>query len=262
MSLTTRGGPLGSQRPLQVNYRIDGPQQLLFFDAFPRRVRATFAQRTVIDSSRGRLLHESGHLPALYVPDADISTKLLQPSDHTTRCPYKGDASYWSVHAGDRVAANAVWAYPAPFPAADWLRGYRAVYWDAMDAWYDEAEQVYGHLRDPYHRVDARVMGGRVRVLHGDAVLADSTRAKVLSETGLPNRYYLPRADLVEPLRASSTTAVCPYKGTSTYWSTDTLTDVAWSYEEPLADAAGIAGYVCFLHGELSVLHGELSVDA
>lgn len=65
-----------------------------------------------------------------------------------------------------------------------------------MDAWYDEDEEIFGHLRDPYHRVDVRRTSQHVTVAAGDQVQAESTRAKVLSETGLPNRYYIPADDV------------------------------------------------------------------
>jgi len=246
MSLTLPGGPLALERPHDVNYHTDGPERLLFFGDFPRRVRAVFAGQTVVNTRGGRLLHESELLPVLYVPDADISSDLLSGTDLTTRCPFKGEASYWDVRADGRTAENAVWAYPDPLTPASWLRGYKAVSWDAMEAWYDEDEQVFGHLRDPFHRVDVRAASGRVRVLLDGHVLADSTRAKVLSETGPPNRYYLPREDVQAGLLRSETSQVCPYKGTSSYWSTGTQTNIAWSYEEPLDDAARVARHVSF----------------
>ena len=246
MSLTLRPGPLSSPPPADVNYRVEGPERLLYFGSFPRRVRATFAGQTVVDTRHGRLLHESKLLPVLYVPDAEIDAGLLHRTGHTTHCPYKGDASYWSVKVGARTAENAVWAYPDPLSSARWLQRYKAVFWDAMDAWYDEEEQVFGHLRDPFHRLDVRAASGRVRVVLEDRLVADSTRARVLSETGLPNRYYLPREDVRVSLHASDTATVCPYKGAASYWSTDTQTDVAWAYQEPLEDALKIAGYLCF----------------
>jgi hypothetical protein len=79
---------------------------------------------------------------------------LLEDSAHRTHCPFKRDAAYHSMRVGDRIAEHAVWSYPVPMPGAEWLGGYLAFFWDRMDAWFDEAEQVYGHLRDPYHRVD------------------------------------------------------------------------------------------------------------
>lgn len=251
MGLTLTHGPLAVERPGTVNYRIDGPEHLLFFDQFPRRVRAMLGEDTVADTRHGRLLHESGLLPVLYIPDEDLTFDLLQQTDHTTHCPFKGDAAYWSVRSGEATAENAAWAYPEPLSAASWLRGYKAISWDAMDAWYDEDEEVHGHLRDPYTRVDVRSTSRLVRVLAGDQLLAETTRAKVLSETGLPNRYYVPRDDVRVEVRPSETSMVCPYKGTSSYWSTPGLTDVAWSYEEPLENAFKVAGHLCFLHDDV-----------
>lgn len=103
-----------------------------------------------------------------------------------------GDASY-SLRVNGLVAEDAVWAYPEPKPAAQWLRGYRTLDWEAFDAWFDEDKQVYGRLRDPYHRVDTRQSSRHVRVRLGDRVLAESDRPVLLSETGLPNRWYLCR---------------------------------------------------------------------
>lgn len=253
MGLTMSNGPLSRQDAVVSNYRIDGPEHLLLFDDFPRRVRAVFADVAVLDTTRGRLLHETGSLPMLYVPEDDVTASVLQPTDYVTHCPYKGDATYWTVQVGDRTAQNAVWGHQQPLRSAAWLGGYRAVFWDAMDAWYDEDEQVFGHLRDPYHRVDVREASGRVRVVADGEVLAESTRAKVLSETGLPNRYYLPRDDVHVSLLPSATATVCPYKGTASYWSTPLLDELAWSYEKPLEDSVKISGYLCFLHDGLSV---------
>lgn len=259
MGLTIGRGPLTRAGRAQTNFAVDGPKHLLYYDAFPRRVRAVFGGRPVLDTTRGRLVHETGLLPVLYLPREDVDGSLLHATTHHTHCPFKGDAAYWSVQVGDRTAENAVWSYPEPIESADWLRGYVAFYWDAMDAWYDEREQVFGHLRDPYHRVDVRQASRRVRVTRGEEVIAESADARVLSENGLPNRYYLPRDDVRVELRRSDTSTVCPYKGTASYWSWAGLDDVAWSYEDPLAGMGQIAGRVCFAHDGVVV---ELLDDA
>lgn len=253
MTLTLSHGPLAGGRPDEANYRIEGPEHVLFLDRFPRRVRAELGGRTVFDTRRGRLLHETGYVPVLYVPEDDVDRDLLLPSDHTTHCPFKGDASYWTVQAGGSTAENAAWSYPEPIEGASWLAGHLAFYWHLMDAWYDEAERVHGHLRDPYHRVDARPSSQRVRVSAGDTVLAESDEAMVVSETGLPTMYYLPRGDVREDLRPSDKRTVCPYKGTASYWSSAELDDIGWSFEEPLQDSARFGGYVCFDHGNVTV---------
>ena len=245
MSLTFPGGPLASDPPTSTNYDIDGPKHRLFLHPFPRRVRATFAGETVLDSTRGALLHESNILPRLYVPLEDVRSGLLQRTEHTTHCPFKGDASYWSVRVGEHVAENAVWAYEAPNGEAEWLRGLVSVYPERMDAWFDEDEQVY-RLRDPYHRVDARRSSRGVEVRLDGGVVARSERPVVVHETGVPLRFYIPREDVGAALVASDTTSVCQYKGTASYWSLDGIEDAAWSYEEPLESMLKARGHLCF----------------
>jgi uncharacterized protein (DUF427 family) len=254
MTLTMDTGPLSGRPPGQANYRIEGPAHNLLFTTFPRRVRAVVAGHTVLDTDRGMLLHETGLLPQLYAPEEDLETSVLAPSSHTTHCPFKGDASYRDVLLGDRVAENAVWSYPDPMPASSWLAGYAAMYWRSADSWFDEDEEVFGHLRDPYHRVDARTSSRHVRVLAGSQVLAESTRPLLVSETGLVNRYYLPPEDVrLDLLSRSETVTVCPYKGTSTYWSLGDDVDAGWSYDRPLDDFAKADGYVTFDHPALTV---------
>jgi uncharacterized protein (DUF427 family) len=251
MALTFGDGPLASHPRDTVNYRIDGPAHRLLFDPFPRRVRAVFGGATVLDTTSGMLLHESNLLPQLYLPRSDIRDDLLTPTDRHTHCPFKGDASYWSITVNGRTADNALWSYPDPLPAAAWLRDHVALYWNSMDAWFDEDEEVAGHLRDPYHRVDVRSTRRHVRVVAGDEVIAESRRTVLLSETGLPNRFYLP-ADEVrsELLELSGTHTVCPYKGRASYCSLRTpsgiITDAAWCYPEPLDGVRAIRGHLCF----------------
>ena len=137
------------------------------------------------------LLHETALPPRLYVPEPDLDASAFVPSDHSTHCPFKGDADLPDA-AGRRPARceNALWAYPDPVDDAPWLAGYASLYWEAADAWYDEDELVHG-LTDPFHRVDVRASSRHVQVLAGDTVLAESRAPLVLSETGLPNRFYL-----------------------------------------------------------------------
>lgn len=255
MSLTIGGGPLSAHPPTTVNYRVQGPERALFMHPFPRRVRAERSGRTVLDTDRGFLLHETELLPVLYAPTEDFDRTLLRGSDHTTHCPVKGDAVYWSLVAGDTVP-NAVWAYPTPVSGAEWLSGLAAMRWDAADAWYDEEEQVHGHLRDPYHRVDVRLSGNLVRVSTRDETAALTGQPKVLSETGLPNRFYIPRGDITDGILApSATRAHCPYKGEAHYFDVHLggreLADAAWHFPAPLKDGRDVRDHVCFQHTEL-----------
>ncbi len=258
MSLTLGDGPLVAGDPPPSNYAIDGPAHRILWGKFPRRVRGELAGTTVFDTTAGRLLHESQIRPVLYVPEADVATELLEPTDTHTHCPFKGDASYWSVRVGDRVSVDAAWAYPEPLESASWLVGHFAFYWDRLDAWFDEDEQVRVGLRDPFHRVDVRPSSRRVRFTAGGETIAESAAPMVLSETGVPNRFYLPpgdvRQELLEPSEASTH---CPYKGDASYWSVrvggELLEDAAWSFREPFDDAIRVAGLISFLHDEIDV---------
>lgn len=253
MTLTFANGPLAAGAPSTVNYEIHGPPHKILFSAFPRRVRATFAGETVLDTDRGMLLHESNILPVLYVPEEDVRAGLLQRTDHSTHCPFKGDASYWSISVGGRTSENAAWGYEAPNEDVPWLKGYLAMYWDRLDRWFDEDEEVFGHLRDPYHRIDVRPSSRRVRVAIGGTEVADTGSAQVLSEGGFPNRYYIPAVDVrVDMFVPSDAASHCPYKGDARYWSRGgdaPAPDVAWSYPEPFDGALRIADHWCF-HGD------------
>ena len=263
MGLTFSDGPLSPHPPRTVNYALTGPAHKLLMQPFPRRVRAEFAGRTVIDTRRGALLHESAILPQLYVPEQDVDTTAFVPTDHTTHCPFKGDASYRSLVVGERTVENALWAYPAPLEPASWLAGYAALHWSAADTWYDEDEQVPFHLPDPYHRVDIRRSGRHVQVYAGAVLVAESRAPLLLSETGLPNRFYLATDEVVLPLAPTATHTGCPYKGEASYWTVDlpdggVLVDAAWGYPKPLPESAAIAGRIAFLHDGLrTVVDGE-----
>ena len=162
------------------------------------------------------------------------------------------------MRIGDRVLENAVWTYEDPLPAASWLRGYAALYWNRADAWFVEEEPVLGHLRDPYHRVDVHESSRPVTVTAGGVVVARTERPKLLFETGLARGSTCraptsPRARS----RAAEKRTVCPYKGEATYWSVAGIDDAAWSYETPLAEAAGIQGHVSFDAEGVTVELGE-----
>lgn len=112
MGLTRRDGPLAARPLATVNYRLDGPAHKLLMYPYPRRIRAEFAGRTVLDSRRAVLLYETALPPRLYVPESDLDQAAFVPSEHSTHCPFKGDASYFSLKSGPE---NAVWSYEQPY---------------------------------------------------------------------------------------------------------------------------------------------------
>jgi uncharacterized protein (DUF427 family) len=257
MSITQSPGPL-SGRPAPANYAIDGPQHKLLLTPLPRRVRAELGGEVVIDTDGAHLLHETGLRPQLYVPLADVRADTLSRTARTTHCPFKGDASYRTVTVGDGVAEDALWVYDQPLEPAAWLSGLAGVYMDRFDRWYDEDDEVTA-FPDPYHRVDIRRTSRRVEVRARGEVVATSERALLLSETGLANRFYLPRGDVAAGLHGpSDTTSFCPYKGVATYWALELadgtpLPDALWSYETPFPECGPITGYVSFWGDDVEV---------
>jgi len=229
-----------------------------------RRVRVLFGGEAVADSSRTLYLFEAGHLPVYYFPRDDVRFDLLEPTSHHTHCPYKGDASYYTVVAGGQRYENAVWAYPDPIDSVPELKDYVAFYWDQADAWYEEDDEVFRHPRDPYHRVDVLNSARHVQVLVGGVLLAESLRPRLLFETGLPPRHYIPLTDVrMDMLRPSETVSHCPYKGSASYWSVDTGTsvhqDIVWMYRTPLPESQKVAGLACFYDEKVDVyLDGKL----
>ena len=257
MTLTLGTGPLATSPTGDTNYEIDGPPHRILVQDHPRRVRIRVADQTIVDTTRGRLLHESNLLPVLYVPLADVDDDVLEPTDHTTHCPFKGDASYWTVRVGDRVEENLAWGYPdqggRDGAFVDGIDGYVAFYLERVDEVLEEDEPVVGHLRDPYHRVDVRRSSRHVVVRVGGRVVADTTAPRAVYETGLPPRFYVPEDDVNADLVDSDTTTTCAYKGVAAYRSLpDGPEDVAFSYPDPLPEGQGLAGHWCFLGDEVA----------
>ncbi len=264
MTLTIGTGPFGDQGDKTFNFQVQAPGgHVLYFEGSPRWVRVVFSGETVASSKRAKLLHESGHLPVYYFPEEDVRMDLLEGSEYTTSCPFKGEASYWSVRVGDKVAENAVWSYPEPVESCPPISGYLGFYWQMMDHWYEEGEEVFVHPRDPYHRIDILESSRHVKVSLNGEVLAETGRPKILFETGLPPRYYIPPEDVREDvLVGSEKTTRCPYKGVASYWSAEVggerVEDLIWSYQDPIPEAAKIDGLLAFFNEKVDLeIDGE-----
>ena len=78
----------------------------------------------------------------------DVRMDLFEPTDHHTHCPYKGDASYWTLRVGDTAAENVMWSYRAPFDESAAIRDHVSFYWNRMDSWWEEDEEIFVHPRD------------------------------------------------------------------------------------------------------------------
>jgi uncharacterized protein (DUF427 family) len=217
----------------------------------PKRVRVVLGGATIADSRRVMYLFESGHLPVYYFPLEDVRTELLVPSETRTHCPLKGEASYWCIQVGGRTSKDAAWSYPSPFPGCPDISRFVAFYWHRVDHWLEEDEEVFVHPRDPYHRIDVLHSSRHVRVVLGGVTVAESRRPRVLFETGLPVRHYIPKLDVrMELLDPSDTMTRCAYKGRASHFHVklgDRLVrDAAWSYPFPNPELFKIQDLICF----------------
>jgi uncharacterized protein (DUF427 family) len=97
------------------------------------RVRVKVGDTIIAQSDRTLTVLETNHMPVTYFPREDVRWAFLEPSSHRTFCPFKGEASYWTIRVGDDVRHDAVWSYQDPFPQVDQLKGYVAFYADRVE---------------------------------------------------------------------------------------------------------------------------------
>ena len=224
-----------------------------------KRVRAYLGGELVADTVRPLLVWEVPYFPTYYLPAGDVRSEMLAPTGASEHSPSRGDALVFTVRTSRAQAPSAARQYPDS-PIEELRKAIR-IDWDAMDAWFEEDEEVYVHPRDPHKRIDVLRSSRHVEVALDGAKLADSVRPVLLFETGLPVRYYLPKTDVhMELLTPSSATSRCPYKGTAEYYSVTvggtTYDDYAWWYRHPVSESAGIEGLVCFYNEKV-----DLTVD-
>jgi uncharacterized protein (DUF427 family) len=251
-------GPLSRHPAGSFNFEPPPPGRALYLEPTPKRIRVQVGGETIADSRRAMLLHESGLQPIYYFPPDDVRTDVLEPSDRHTHCPKKGQASYFTLRVGEHVVENGAWYYPDPIAAAPPIKDLIAFYWDRMDRWLEEDEEVGVHPRDPYHRIDVLQSDRHVRVSLDGRPLAETRRAVALFESNLPPRWYIPREDVSVELEPTDTVTRCPYKGTAGYYSAGGIKDLIWYYEDPLPEAGRIKGLLCFFNEKVDLeLDGE-----
>ncbi len=234
MGLTRGSGPFGEHPAGSFNFDPNPPEHVLYLESTPRRVRVVLAGATVADSTQVRVLHPPGRTPTYLFPSEHVRTELFEPSQRRRVDPGMGAGRTGTCGSGTGMR----WTGRTPGSSHRTVRP------------------------DPYTRIDVLRSSRRVRVRAGDTVVAESTRPRMLLESGLPVRWYLQpedvRTDLLQP---SATTTRCPYKGVAHYWSlrpTDRLEqDIVWSYPEPLHDATGVRGLLCFFNDRVEM---EVSV--
>jgi uncharacterized protein (DUF427 family) len=248
---------------------------VLRYEPTEKRIRGMLGEETVIDSTRAMLAWEPKRIvPTYAVPVDDVDGEIAAaPTDAAAGepdgvpamgAPMLGDRAVldpsipFGVHTAEGQpvqiisrGGRRVEAFRARDPAfADLV----IVDFDAFDAWYEEDERNVGHPRDPFHRIDIVHSSRQVRVELGGETLAESSRPYLLFEPPLPVRYYLPRDDVQgDLLQPSDTRTFCAYKGRASYWSAAGEDDVAWTYTEPLREAAEVTGRVAFFNERVDI---------
>ena len=221
-----------------------------------KRIRIMLGGQVVADTTDAAYVWENPSYPQYYLPLRDVTPGALKETATTSHSPSRGTAVHFSVHGGDRVAQDAAWCYrDSPFEA---LRDRIRFEWGAMDAWFEEDEEVFVHPRSPYTRVDILRASRPVRIEVDGVVVAETTHPTFLFETGLPRRTYIPKLDVrMDLLDPTPSATMCPYKGTARYWSVRTGStvhrDLAWSYDAPFRESAPIAGLVAFYDEKVDV---------
>jgi uncharacterized protein (DUF427 family) len=214
-----------------------------------KRVRAYLGGELVADTIRPLLVWENPYYPQYYFPADDVRAKLIPTGD---------TAFDLELSSGSQVSGVAG-RHPE---VEDAVRFEFA----AMDEWLEEDEPIYVHPRNPYTRVDILASSRHVRVEMDGVTVAESRSPRILFETGLPPRYYLPLPDLRRDLlRPSDSATQCPYKGTAGYWSVDTghrvHKDVVWIYRTPLPESRQIAGLACFYNERVDLYVDDVKQD-
>jgi uncharacterized protein (DUF427 family) len=200
-----------------------------------KRVRTYVGGALIADSTHTLLVWDDRPYPSYFFPTTDVRIDVLRERGI-------------SWQAGK----------------AEELRDYVTFQWSAMDSWFEEDEEVFTHARSPYSRIDILATSRPVRVEREGVVLAESTHAHVLFETGLPARWYIPKVDVnMELLTPTESVTHCPYKGQAEYWSVRVgdkeIPDLAWSYRSPLPESQKVGGMVCFYNERVDLfIDGEL----
>lgn len=259
----------------RVRDLLMGELDALRHEPIDKRIRAKLGAQTVIDSTRAVLVWEPKRVVASYaVPVEDIAGELAAApagdgtsgEDSPIVAPRLGNRPVldpsipFAVHTagGESVTIRdpSGQHVAAAFRLDDAeLAGYVVLDFGSFEAWYEEDEPNLGHPRDPFHRIEILHSSRTVRVERDGVVLAESTAPYLLFEPPLPVRYYLPPGDVrVDLLRPSEKRTTCAYKGRASYWSLEHEADIAWSYPEPVREAAEVTGRIAFLNEHVDIV--------
>ncbi len=226
----------------------------------PRWVRGCINGLPIVDSKRVVVVYGARRLATYFFPTDDVRMDLLRPAE-TQATP--GEQRL-TLRVDGRTIEDIAWTYADDDREHAALRDYIAFEWRKVDAWYEEDDEVFVHPRDPYHRVDVLNSSRHVKVVIGGQVVAETRQPRLLFETGLRTRYYIPKVDVrMDLLEPTSTVTQCPYKGNASYWSArigdQVYPDIVWSYPFPIPECTKIQNLLAFYNEKTDTyVDGEL----
>jgi uncharacterized protein (DUF427 family) len=236
----------------------------LRYEPTAKRIRVSFDGGQVADTRDARLVWEPRRVvPAYAVPLSDLCARLAPagPAAHADvgSAPILDPSIPFAVHSCpgtsfDIRTDNGRRPQAAFRPDDPDLADYVSLDFDAFD-WLEEDQPIVAHPHDPFHRIDILPSTRNVRLEFDGLLLAESSAPRLLFETLLPVRFYLPPTDIVIDLQPSDTVTYCAYKGRASYFSIpDGPADVAWSYHEPLHDAAPVRDLIAFFDERVDII--------
>ncbi|GBE88016.1 hypothetical protein BKA93DRAFT_827453 [Sparassis latifolia] len=213
-------------------------------ESSPKRIRVLFAGQYIVDTRQAKLVWLNPYYPVYCFATADVPDKYLVDAKHQK----------YDIVVGHRKAEGALTKY-----SDGDLKGLVQIEFGAMDAWFEEEDQIFVHPKDPYKRVDVLQSSRHVRVEVDGVEVANTTKPRLLFETDLLVRTYIPKTDCrADFFRPSELTTQCPYKGVANYYhiqlpSGKVHENIVWWYRAPQLECAEIKGYAAFYDEKVDV---------
>ncbi|KAF8910471.1 hypothetical protein CPB84DRAFT_1723568 [Gymnopilus junonius] len=208
-----------------------------------KRIRVYSSGVCLIDTKKARLVWLHDKYPVYGFTREDLPTRwYLRVSSETE------DEIIFDITLGHNPNLERIITYHLTGP----LQGIAIVKFDAIDAWFEEDEQIFVHPKDPYKRVDVLQSSRHIRIELNGIEIAKTHAPRLLYETGLPVRTYIPKTDCRMDLwQPSDLKTACPYKGNASYYhvvlsSGETFENIVWWYPTTTLEAASVSGYVAF----------------
>lgn len=247
---------------IRMKHHLGSAMSDLRYEPVKFRTRAHLADTVVVDTSAAVLVWEPRRIVPVYaVPVADVRGRVVptepqpRPPDLATAPPMLGPGDF-GLHTCAGVVVDLILdGVNLPqvgfVPVDSDLAGMVVVDFDAFDSWWAEEQETVGHAHDPFKRIEVLASSRVVEVSHAGILLASTARPKLLLETHLPPRWYIPPEHVeMELLMAGEAKSTCAYKGHASYFSlidkSPAGADIAWRYPDPLHDGSPVKDYVCF----------------